>query len=54
MSWQCHGEDCDRQIGFVRYFMGSALCLECEVVLLKMRIEELRVKIRIRDHRRAR
>lgn len=49
MKYQCHGEDCDNSIGFFHYFLGSALCIDCEIELLQLRIKELKVKKEIQN-----
>ena len=52
MKFQCHGKDnkgkdCENSIGILHYFLGSALCIDCEIELLQLRIHELKLKKKI-------
>lgn len=56
MSFRCHGKDkkgkdCKNSVGIFHYFFGSALCIDCEIELLQLRIRELKVKREIQNKR---
>lgn len=51
MKFQCHGDDCENNVGIFKYFFGPALCIDCEIELLKLRIKELKVKKKIQVKR---
>lgn len=56
MSFRCHGMDkkgnkCENSVGLFHYFFGSALCIDCEIELLQLRIHELKVKKKIQNKR---
>lgn len=56
MKFQCHGKDkkgknCENSIGPFHYFFRSALCIDCEIELLQIRIRELKVKKEIQNKR---
>lgn len=56
MKFQCHGKDkkgkdCENSVGILHYFFKGALCIDCEIELLQLRIHELKVKKKIQNKR---
>lgn len=56
LNFRCHGVDkkgnnCENSVGLFHYFFGSALCIDCEIELLQLRIHELKVKKKIQNKR---
>jgi len=45
LNFRCHGVDkkgnkCENLVGLFHYFFGSALCIDCEIELLQLRMGE--------------
>lgn len=54
MKFRCHGKDnkgkdCPASIGILEYMFGSAMCIDCQIEMLKLRMEELKAKKKVQD-----
>lgn len=59
MKFRCHGKDvngkdCPNSVGVLDYMFGSAMCLDCQIDLLKLRIKELKAKKNVQEFKRLR
>ena len=59
MKFRCHGKDvkgkdCPASIGLFEYMFGSAMCIDCQIELYKLRIRELKAKKKVQDFKTVR
>ena len=59
MRFKCHGKDvkgkaCTNSIGFLDYMFGAAMCIDCQIEMLKLRTEELKAKKKVQDFKSVR
>lgn len=59
MPFRCHGKDaigkdCPNSIGILEYMFGSAMCIDCQIEMLRLRIKELKAKKKVQDFKTVR
>ena len=59
MKFKCHGKndkgkDCPNSIGILDYIFGAAMCLDCQIKMLQLRIKELKAKKKVQDFKSVR
>ena len=59
MRFKCHGKDvkgkaCTNSIGVLEYMFGSAMCIDCQIKMHHLQIEELKAKKKVQDFKTVR